>query len=1414
MRALIFAAGLVLLAAAAVSATAPQQDSARCITVQACGPACAPCVAPRNGTAVCRLDRATGVRRCVGRCPKGFAVSKNGKRCEARGLGLLPNKPAIQSPPDPQQLLGTYAGLFERAKTVQDMGGRGSGRGGTGGRKKGELVTAVCGEEASATLCADYYDVLLLTLLPPAYSSNATSDTLGGHAFISPAQNQGSCGSCVGFALTAAGEAAVNAHMLQDWPALGLSEQDASFCRLLDPVDCRSGTTYDSVVISVNAGRMDAWASRSCLAYRAGSVNFAWYLTDGPDAPCKSALPPGHRFSIAPASNIARVQHQILLNGGVLTSLTISDDFLAFYPPSPDTVFAPLAGAASNSTPTLHAVFCYGWDDARLFFRCKNSWGESWGDRGSLNIAYGAAGVMQPDATFGLRFAHRPGAPEQADQLAATLAEFARGLRPDPNDTACALYTPSAPTRLVHVHAQLVFVVEATQAAISTDAILEELVAANVDALGDALPSPVSGDIRLCGDARSLLPTPDPSPPPTQAPCGVRCPAGPCQLRGSCSLGSGCAPATTAADARACNVVFAGAGPLGQVARGTCLAGVCAARGPIKTSGSPTKCLAPLSPERDAFIEAQDCSASNENQRLQYLSDGSLKFTGYTTCMGLTSDCTTGAQIRAWTCAGTALQRWFRDGGRLRPACNPGLCLQYERTESRFYVLACTAGNIKQQFDVSFMPAGLACGSNVCMPETPCQTSGCSGASCTVPTNKPDGTACAVPELGVPGFCTTGQCTPGLVTSLGDYVGCFREPGSTCQQGVNTSPFFTFLGQTTANTVEACLTLAKAGGFRFAGLQNGTSCFGGNSLERYGIEFDACRSTCAGKPTQICGGACVASLYYAGVSTAAPPLYLGCFPELVCTGGASDRVWPLLSAGPGTTVDVCQELAVTKGLRFVGLQNGNECRGGQSPFKFTASAMRALIFAAGLVLLAAAAVSATAPQQDSARCITVQACGPACAPCVAPRNGMAVCRPDRATGAHRCVGRCPKGFAASKDGKRCTLPRGPIQTAGSPTKCLAPLSPERDAFIEAQDCSASNENQRLQYWTDGSLKFTGLTTCLGVTSECTAGAQIRGWTCAGTALQRWFRDGGRLRPACDASLCLQYERTESRFYVQPCTAGNIKQQFNASFMPAGLACGSNVCMPETPCQTSGCSGASCTVPTNKPDGTTCAVPESGVPGFCTTGQCTPGLVTSLGDYVGCFREPGSTCQQGVNTSPFFTFLGQTTANTVEACLTLAKAGGFRFAGLQNGTSCFGGNSLEPYGVELGACKSLCAGNSAQICGGACVASLYYAGVSTAAPPLYLGCFPELVCTGGASDRVWPLLSYGPETTLDACREQAVTAGLRFVGLQNGNECRGGQSPFKFTARYPVSGAKCESPCPGNGSQMCGGSCTTSVYAVA
>jgi hypothetical protein len=127
-----------------------------------------------------------------------------------------------------------FTGLAARSMRIQGIGGRVKGRGGTNsskGRRKSVLVNATCGPNFSEDApCPEYLDALLLSLMPQEYSSSNPQDT-GGFNFISPAQSQLNCAACVGFAATAAAEAAIAANLRWQWQdSPRLSEANISFC--------------------------------------------------------------------------------------------------------------------------------------------------------------------------------------------------------------------------------------------------------------------------------------------------------------------------------------------------------------------------------------------------------------------------------------------------------------------------------------------------------------------------------------------------------------------------------------------------------------------------------------------------------------------------------------------------------------------------------------------------------------------------------------------------------------------------------------------------------------------------------------------------------------------------------------------------------------------------------------------------------------------------------------------------------------------------------------------------------------------------------------------------------------------------------------------------------------------------------
>ncbi|KAJ5484197.1 hypothetical protein N7539_005993 [Penicillium diatomitis] len=64
-------------------------------------------------------------------------------------------------------------------------------------------------------------------------------------------------------------------------------------------------------------------------------------------------------------------------------------------------------------------------------------------------------------------------------------------------------------------------------------------------------------------------------------------------------------------------------------------------------------------------------------------------------------------------------------------------------------------------------------------------------------------------------------------------------------------------------------------------------------------------------------------------------------------------------------------------------------------------------------------------------------------------------------------------------------------------------------------------------------------------------------------------------------------------------------------------------------------------------------------------------------------------------------------NTVEKCQAICQQNGYIYAGMEYGTQCFCGNSIDNGASLTSACGTACPGNSAEICGGANALSMYY-----------------------------------------------------------------------------------------------------------
>uniref|UniRef100_A0A383W5T9 Peptidase C1A papain C-terminal domain-containing protein n=1 Tax=Tetradesmus obliquus TaxID=3088 RepID=A0A383W5T9_TETOB len=389
--------------------------------------------------------------------------------------GLLYAEKGLRSPPNATRRGYRYS--RSRKQLVTNLGASGN---------MTRLTQAACGKLGLAS--PECIDVLLLTLTPAAYSSNNTKDTPGGQAFISPAKSQGICSACVGFAITAAAEAAINVYKQQSWDKLSLSEQDLSFCKAYPRINCDTGGDYDSMVRYINEG---------------GVLSVAYG---------GSAL-----------TSMPKMKEQIMLAGGVFTSMAMSK---AAFGAFSNNITADNGVFNFTEDPRrlnpgniiMHAVFCYGWWDnpANLddgYWLCKNSWSSAWGLHGSFKVAYGVACIMQPDYTFALQF----GPASAAERSAAASNRLLPSIANDPAHRDCVIYKPQQPQRLAKLADELTtMAVTYTQAQLGAGDILASIVASNLH-LKRNMSAASKGPFTICGAAARLIKAAQlssPSPPP------------------------------------------------------------------------------------------------------------------------------------------------------------------------------------------------------------------------------------------------------------------------------------------------------------------------------------------------------------------------------------------------------------------------------------------------------------------------------------------------------------------------------------------------------------------------------------------------------------------------------------------------------------------------------------------------------------------------------------------------------------------------------------------------------------------------------------------------------------------------------------------------------------------------------------
>ena len=163
------------------------------------------------------------------------------------------------------------------------------------------------------------------------------------------------------------------------------------------------------------------------------------------------------------------------------------------------------------------------------------------------------------------------------------------------------------------------------------------------------------------------------------------------------------------------------------------------------------------------------------------------------------------------------------------------------------------------------------------------------------------------------------------------------------------------------------------------------------------------------------------------------------------------------------------------------------------------------------------------------------------------------------------------------------------------------------------------------------------------------------------------------------------------------------------------------------------------------------------------------------------------------------------SNTVTNCVLTCSNLAFAYAGLEYGSQCFCGSSLQnnPTGGQTP--NTPCSGNSAQFCGGNSLIQIY---MGTPSPQYLIAPFSNGQCVADNTNNVRTLpleIASTNSMTPAACRTSCV--GYTYYGVEFGQECWCGNTFASGT----VLSYSCGTPCTGNNAQICGGNYAMNIY---
>jgi hypothetical protein len=160
--------------------------------------------------------------------------------------------------------------------------------------------------------------------------------------------------------------------------------------------------------------------------------------------------------------------------------------------------------------------------------------------------------------------------------------------------------------------------------------------------------------------------------------------------------------------------------------------------------------------------------------------------------------------------------------------------------------------------------------------------------------------------------------------------------------------------------------------------------------------------------------------------------------------------------------------------------------------------------------------------------------------------------------------------------------------------------------------------------------------------------------------------------------------------------------------------------------------------------------------------------------------------------------------------------GLKYAGLEYNFECWCGDVLhnnDTVIIDPTKCTYPCSGNANETCGGQEYMDLYDCSAILPPPEEYNSCVPLGCYTDVVSDRALKTSVQGGDTAQSngACTAACIALGYRFAGTEYGKECWCANEIGSTGVPALDGNEKCNMPCSGNSTQICGGQDRLNVF---